>query len=160
VDLTRSVFAPGFTTEGTESIRCFLRDLVGFYVIMEGIFFYAGFAMMLALKRQGKMVGIGEQFEYIMRDESLHLAFGCDLVRTSREENPGAWTGELEREIVELVKQAVALEQRYALDACPHGFLGLRAESFCRYVEHVADRRLERLRLPPLYRVENPFPWM
>ena len=55
---------------------------------MEGIFFYAGFAMMLALKRQGKMVGIGEQFEYIMRDESLHLAFGCDLINTIIEENP------------------------------------------------------------------------
>jgi ribonucleoside-diphosphate reductase beta chain len=160
VDLTRSVFAPGFTTEGTENVRRFLRDLIGFYVIMEGIFFYAGFAMMLALKRQGKMIGIGEQFEYIMRDESLHLAFGCDLVRTICEENPEVWTDEFEREIVELVRRAVELEQRYAVDACPHGFLGLRAESFCRYVEHVADRRLERLRLPPLYRVENPFPWM
>ena len=52
---------------------------------MEGIFFYAGFAMMLALKRQGKMVGIGEQFEYIMRDESIHLAFGCDLINTIKQ---------------------------------------------------------------------------
>ena len=89
VELTRTVFEPGFVTTGTANIQRFLRDLVGFYVIMEGIFFYAGFAMMLALKRQNKMVGIGEQFEYIMRDESLHLAFGCDLINTIRAENPG-----------------------------------------------------------------------
>ncbi len=80
VKITTAVFDPHFKTEGTENVRRFLRDLIGFYVIMEGIFFYAGFAMMLALKRQNKMVGIGEQFEYIMRDESIHLAFGCDLI--------------------------------------------------------------------------------
>src|SRR6476659_764044 len=93
VELTRTVFEPGFVTTGTANIQRFLRDLVGFYVIMEGIFFYAGFAMMLALRRQNKMAGIGEQFEYIMRDESLHLAFGCDLINTIRAENPEVWTG-------------------------------------------------------------------
>ena len=76
-----------------------MRDLVGFYVIMEGIFFYAGFAMMLALKRQNKMIGIGEQFEYIMRDESIHLAFGCDLINTIKVEFPEAWTPEFRTEI-------------------------------------------------------------
>jgi ribonucleoside-diphosphate reductase beta chain len=86
-------------TTGTANIQRFLRDLVGFYVIMEGIFFYAGFAMMLALRRQNKMVGLGEQFEYIMRDESLHLAFGCDLIATIGQENPGVWTPEFKAEI-------------------------------------------------------------
>ena len=94
VELTRTVFEPGFVTTGIANIQRFLRDLVGFYVIMEGIFFYAGFAMMLALRRQNKMVGLGEQFEYIMRDESLHLAFGCDLIATIGQENPGVWTAE------------------------------------------------------------------
>ena len=98
VELTKSVFDPTFTTEGDENIRKFVHDLVGYYVIMEGIFFYAGFAMMLALKRQGKMIGIGEQFEYIMRDESLHLAFGCDLIKTIRTENPQIWTQEFQDE--------------------------------------------------------------
>ena len=88
VELTRSVFDPSFTTEGEVDIRRFVHDLIGYYVIMEGIFFYAGFAMMLALKRQHKMVGIGEQFEYIMRDESLHLAFGCDLINTDQAGEP------------------------------------------------------------------------
>ena len=86
VDLTKSILDPNFSPVGTKNIQLLIHDLIGFYVIMEGIFFYAGFAMMLALKRQNKMVGIGEQFEYIMRDESLHLAFGCDLINTIKQE--------------------------------------------------------------------------
>ncbi len=160
VNLTKSVFDPNFTTEGTENIRKFVRDLIGFYVIMEGIFFYAGFAMMLSLRRQNRMVGIGEQFEYIMRDESLHLAFGVDLIKTICAENPGVWSTEFQNETIELVKQAVDLEARYALDACPDGILGISAEKFCHYVEHIADRRLERLDLPKQYNRENPFTWM
>src|SRR4029078_10026147 len=106
VDLTRTVFDPTFKTEGIENIRLFVRDLVGYYVIMEGIFFYAGFALLLALQRQNKMVGIGEQFEYIMRDESLPLAFGCDLINTIRAENPGIWNNDFSEEVRSLVERA------------------------------------------------------
>jgi ribonucleoside-diphosphate reductase beta chain len=160
VGITKTVFDPTFTTEGTENIRLFVRDLIGYYVIMEGIFFYAGFAMMLALKRQNKMVGIGEQFEYIMRDESLHLAFGCDLINTIKAENPDVWTKDFQDEIVLLIKQAVVLEGKYAHDACPQGLLGINPEKFVEYVQFVADRRLERIGLPKVYKIENPFPWM
>ncbi len=160
VELTKSVFDPNFTTEGDDNIQRFLRDLVGFYVIMEGIFFYAGFAMMLALKRQNKMVGIGEQFEYIMRDESIHLAFGCDLINTIKTEFPDVWTSEFKAEIETLVDQSVAFEQRYAYDACPEGLLGINADQFAQYVEYIADRRLTRLGLPKRYHRDNPFPWM
>lgn len=160
VSLTTSVLDPGFTTQGGENIRRFLRDLIGFYVIMEGIFFYAGFAMMLALKRQNKMVGIGEQFEYIMRDESIHLAFGCDLINTIKTEFPEVWTPVFRAEIEALVDRAVALEQRFAYDACPEGLLGINADAFAQYVEYIADRRLERLSIPKRYFKDNPFPWM
>ena len=160
VELTRSVLDPSFTTEGVENTQQFLRDLVGFYVIMEGVFFYAGFAMMLALKRQNKMVGIGEQFEYIMRDESIHLAFGCDLINTIKTESPEAWTLEFQAEIEGLIQQAVELEKQYAYDACPEGLLGINAKQFAQYVEYIADRRLERLGLGRRYHQENPFPWM
>ena len=160
VGLTETVLDRNFTTEGTENTRRFVRDLVGFYVIMEGIFFYAGFAMMLALKRQNKMIGIGEQFEFIMRDESIHLAFGCDLINTIKAEFPDVWTDEFKEEILELIDRAVELEQRYAHDACPEGLLGINAEQFAQYVEYIADRRLERLGLPKRYDKENPFPWM
>ncbi len=160
VELTTSVFDPNFSTEGSENTQKFVRDLIGFYVIMEGIFFYAGFAMMLALKRQNKMVGIGEQFEYIMRDESIHLAFGCDLINAIKAENPEIWTDSFQQEVTELIKQAVVLEKNYAHDACPQGLLGINAEQFSEYVEYIADRRLERIELPKVYGKKNPFPWM
>lgn len=160
IKLTESIFDPNFTTEGVENIKKFLHDLIGYYVIMEGIFFYAGFAMMLALKRQNKMVGIGEQFEYIMRDESIHLAFGCDLINAIKVENSAVWTEEFQNEIVTLIKEAVVLEARYAHDACPEGLLGINAQQFVDYVEYIADRRLERIGLPKVYFKENPFPWM
>lgn len=160
VKLTTSLFDPNFTTDTTENIQKFLHDLIGYYVIMEGIFFYAGFAMMLALKRQGKMIGVGEQFEYIMRDESIHLAFGCDLINTIKAENPQVWTPKFQEEIVELIKHSVTLEQAYAFDACPQGLLGINAEQFSNYVEYIADRRLERIDLPKVYGKKNPFPWM
>lgn len=160
VQLTTSILNPTFETKGEENIQKFLHDLIGFYVIMEGIFFYAGFAMMLALKRQNKMVGIGEQFEYIMRDESLHLAFGCDLINTIKAENPTIWTADFAQEIENLIKQAVELEKNYALDACPQGILGINAEQFCSYVEYITDRRLERIGLSKLFDTANPFAWM
>ncbi len=160
VELTKSIFDPNFSTEGLDNIKKFLHDLIGYYVIMEGIFFYAGFAMMLALKRQNKMIGVGEQFEFIMRDESLHLAFGCDLINTIKTENPQIWSNEFQRGIVNLIRKAVELEKEYAYDACPRGLLGINAEQFCDYVEYIADRRLERIGLPKIYSKENPFPWL
>ncbi len=160
VNLTQSIFDPTFETEGIDNIRKFIHDLIGYYVIMEGIFFYAGFAMILALKRQVKMIGIGEQFEYIMRDESLHLAFGCDLINTIKAEIPEVWTDDFQKEIIGLIEKAVELEKKYAYDACPHGLLGINADQFCDYVEHITDRRLERIGLAKLFDKENPFPWM
>ncbi len=160
IQLTKSVFNPNFSTKGSKNIQQFVHDLIGYYVIMEGIFFYAGFAMMLALKRQNKMVGIGEQFEYIMRDESIHLAFGCDLINTIKAENPEIWTQQFQDEVVELIKHSVILEKAYAHDACPQGLLGINAEQFSEYVEYIADRRLERIDLPKVYGRKNPFPWM
>lgn len=160
VGLTKSIFNPNFEIVDDSTTKLFVKDLIGFYVIMEGIFFYAGFAMMLSLKRHKKMIGIGEQFEYIMRDESLHLAFGCDLINTIIKENPSIWTMEFKKEIVSLIKQAVELEMAYAIEACPNGLLGISSKQFCDYVQHIADRRLERLGLEKVYYKENPFLWM
>ena len=160
MNLTKVVFDPHFKTDSLQNIQNFLHDLIGFYVVMEGIFFYAGFAMMLALKRQNKMAGIGEQFEFIMRDESVHLAFGCDLINTIKLENPSVWTPEFQAKITSVIKKAVQLEQKYAHDACPTGLLGINAHQFSEYVEYIADRRLERIGLAKQYNRENPFPWM
>lgn len=160
VDLTRSIDQPDFTLETPDDVRELVRDLVGFYVIMEGIFFYAGFAMMLGLKRRNKMVGIGQQFEYIMRDESLHLGFGVDLIEHIRVEHADVWTDEFEREVRALITDAVELEQIYARQACPDGIVGMSADQFAQYVEYIADRRLHQLGLDNAYGTANPFPWM
>ena len=160
IDMTKSIFDPSFKTDSTEKMRLFIHDLIGYYVIMEGIFFYAGFAMILALKRQNIMIGVGEQFEFIMRDESIHLAFGCDLINTIKKENPEIWSEEFQKEIVDLIKKSVELEKKYSFDACPKGLLGINASQFADYVEYIADRRLERIGLEKQYGKENPFPWM
>lgn len=160
VDITKSIFDPNFKTDSTENIQKFVFDLIGFYVIMEGIFFYAGFAMMLSLLRNNRMVGIGEQFQYILRDESIHVNFGIDLINTIIEENPEIWTPEFKKQILDAIIRAVELECAYAEDALPRGILGLRADTVSTYVEYIADRRLERLNLDRQYNVESPFPWM
>lgn len=160
INMTKSVMDPGFTTDTLENKQKFLHDLVGYYVIMEGIFFYAGFVMMLSFMRQNKMVGVGEQFQFILRDESVHLAFGTDLITTMIAENPEIWTSEMQATITENIKKAVELESEYARDCLPRGILGLNADAVVQYVQYVADRRLERIGLDKAYGVENPFPWM
>lgn len=160
VNMTKSVLDPSFNTKGTENIQRFVHDLVGYYIIMEGIFFYAGFAMMLSMLRSNKMVGIGEQFQFILRDETVHLAFGSDLINTIVKENPEIWTPEFKNIITENIKKGVELESQYADDALPRGILGLRADVVKEYLKYIADRRLERINLDKVYGVENPFPWM
>jgi len=160
LEITKSVLDPSFNTVGTQNIQRFVHDLVGYYVIMEGIFFYAGFAMMLSMLRQNKMIGVGEQFQFILRDETVHLAFGSDLINTIVKENPEIWTAEFKQVIVENIKKGVELEITYANDSLPNGILGMRADVVGQYVKFIADRRLERIGLTKVYDVENPFPWM
>lgn len=160
IGITRRIFDPTFSINNAKDLQDFLYDLIGFYVIMEGIYFYAGFAMMLALKRQKKMTGIGEQFEFILRDEAVHLAFGCDLINTLKVEHPDIWKEDFQEIIIRDMKKAVELESKYAYDACPRGLVGINAREFCNYVQYIADRRFERLGLPKQYETPNPFPWM
>jgi ribonucleoside-diphosphate reductase beta chain len=160
VDMTKSVFDPTFSTEGTENIQRFVHDLVGYYVIMEGIFFYAGFAMMLSMLRKNRMVGVGEMFQFILRDESVHLAFGADLINTIVQENPEIWTPEFKQTLTKNIMHGVELENKYADAALPRGVVGLVPASVKQYVEHIADRRLERIGLERQYHKDNPFPWM
>lgn len=158
--LTEDILKPDFTTATTEGAGKFLENLIGYYIIMEGIFFYSGFVMILSFHRQNKMTGIGEQFQYILRDETVHLNFGIDLINSIKEENPAIWTPEFQEHIVNLIRQAVELEYLYAEDCLPRGILGLTAPMFREYVQYIADRRLERIGLKPIYKSKNPFPWM
>lgn len=160
MELTADVLNPNFTTATQEGAQKFLENLIGFYVIMEGLFFYSGFVMILSFHRQNKMTGIGEQFQYILRDESIHLNFGIDLINTIKAENPELWSPEFQARISNKIQQAVELECNYAADCLPRGILGLTAPMFRDYVGYIADRRLERIGLKTIYGTKNPFPWM
>ncbi len=161
VNMTKSIFDNKFEIKTTEDVQKFVNDLVGYYIIMEGIFFYAGFVMMLSFMRQNKMVGVGEQFQFILRDESVHLAFGADLINEIVKENPDIWTNDFKQTITDAIKKAVDLEVAYAKDCMPKGgILGLNVDAIKQYVEYIADRRLERIHLEKVYGSENPFPWM
>lgn len=160
MQLTEDILRPDFNTSTPENTRKFLENLIGFYIIMEGIFFYSGFVMILSFHRQNKMTGIGEQFQYILRDETIHLNFGIDLINGIKEENPHLWTPDFQDYITDRIKQAVELEIQYAEDCLPNGILGLTASMFRDYVQYIADRRLERIGLKAEYRSKNPFPWM
>jgi ribonucleoside-diphosphate reductase beta chain len=160
ISITQSLLDPHFNTVGADNIRKFVNDLIGYYVIMEGIFFYAGFAMMLSFQRNNKMIGVAEQFQFILRDESVHLAFGTDLINAIIAENPDIWTDEFKKATIDKITKAVELECAYADDCLPRGVMGLNAETIKQYMHYIADRRLERLGLPQTYNATNPFPWL
>ena len=160
MELTKEVLDPDFRTDSLEGMQTLLKNLIGFYLIMEGIFFYTGFVMILSFHRRNLMKGIGEQFQYILRDETIHLNFGIDLINGIKSENPEIWTPEFQQQMVDRIREAVELEIAYAKDCLPNGVLGLNADLFRDYVQYIADRRLERIQLPTQYGSSNPFPWM
>jgi len=152
---------PEFTTGTLENDQKLLKSLIVFSCIMEGIFFYVGFVQILALGRQNKMTGAAEQYQYILRDESMHCNFGVDLVNTIKLENPHLWTPEFRQELVALFKKAVDLEYAYAEATMPRGVLGLNAPMFKEYLRFICNRRCRQIGLDELFPgAENPFPWM
>lgn len=161
LQFTQELCDPNFHTGTPQTDQRLLRNLIGFYVIMEGIFFYVGFVQMLSFGRRNKMVGASEQFQYILRDESMHLNYGIDVINQIKIENPHLWTEEFRNEIAALIREAVDLEYRYAVDSMPRGVLGLNAAMFGDYLRFIANRRCAQIGLPAQYPgVANPFPWM
>jgi len=152
---------PAFKTGTMENDQKLLRSLIVFSCIMEGLFFYVGFVQILALGRQNKMMGSSEQYQYILRDESMHCNFGIDLVNTVKMENPHLWTPEFREEIRTLMKKGVDLEYAYAEDTMPRGVLGLNAGMFKEYLRFIANRRCQQIGIDALFdKADNPFPWM
>ncbi|MBI3156799.1 MAG: ribonucleotide-diphosphate reductase subunit beta [Burkholderiales bacterium] len=156
-----TIMDPGFRTGTPEADRKLLESLIVFACLMEGLFFYVGFAQILALGRQNKMTGAAEQYQYILRDESMHCNFGIDMINAIKLENPHLWTPAFRQRVRELFQTAVDLEYRYAEDTMPRGVLGLNASMFKGYLRYIANRRAAQIGLEPLYpNEENPFPWM
>lgn len=158
---TLSLSDPHFSTGSFENDQRLLRDLIAFYVIFEGIFFYVGFTQIFSLGRQNKMMGTSEQFQYILRDESMHMNFGIDVINQIKTENPHLWTSDLQKEATEMIRQGVDLEHAYAIDTMPRGILGLNSEMFKEYLFYIANRRCMQIGLSEIYPgATNPFPWM
>ncbi|AMM24077.1 ribonucleotide-diphosphate reductase subunit beta [Variovorax sp. PAMC 28711] len=152
---------PHFKTGTHETDQTLLKSLIVFACLMEGLFFYVGFTQILALGRQNKMTGAAEQYQYILRDESMHCNFGIDLINQLKLENPGLWTTEFKAEIKALFLEAVELEYKYAEDTMPRGVLGMNASMFKGYLRYIANRRAQQIGLETLFpNEENPFPWM
>ena len=152
---------PEFKTGTPEADRQLLRSLIVFACIMEGLFFYVGFVQILALGRQNKMTGAAEQYQYILRDESMHLNFGVDVINQIKLENPHLWTPEFREEVRTLIQKGVELEYRYAEDTMPRGVLGMNAPMFKEYLRFIANRRCQQIGVDVLYPgANNPFPWM
>lgn len=158
---TQSLGDPTFKTGTPEADQRLLRDLIAFYVVFEGIFFYVGFVQIFSLGRRNKMIGTAEQLQYILRDESMHLNFGIDVINQIKLENPHLWSKAFQAEIRELIKSGVDLEYEYAIDTMPRGVLGLNAGLFKEYLEFIANRRCAQIGLEEMYPgATNPFPWM
>ena len=152
---------PSFETGTPENDQKLLRSLIVFACIMEGLFFYVGFTQILAMGRQNKMTGAAEQYQYILRDESLHCNFGIDMINQIKLENPHLWTPEFKEELRGLFEKAVELEYRYAEDTMPRGVLGLNAPMFKGYLRYICNRRCMQIGLEAMFpNEENPFPWM
>jgi len=160
LSFNEGIFNPAFKTGTLEADQKFLENMIIFSVIMEGIFFYSSFAVILGFKRQNKMVGTAEEIEYIMRDESQHLNFGIEMVNTIKAEQPELWTASFQQKIIDHVKEAARLEYEFATTAFPKGIFGMNAESFKQYIEYISDRRLNRIGLPSQFNAQNPFTWM
>jgi ribonucleoside-diphosphate reductase beta chain len=158
---TQSMADPAFHTGTPEGDQRLLRDLIAFYVVFEGIFFYVGFVQLLSFGRRNKMTGTAEQIQYIMRDESMHMNFGIDVINQIKQENPHVWTAAFKEEARAMIREATELEIRYAHDTMPRGVLGLNASMFIDYLHFIANRRCQQIGLIELFPgATNPFPWM
>ncbi|WP_286975171.1 ribonucleotide-diphosphate reductase subunit beta, partial [Pseudomonas sp.] len=158
---TRSISDPTFDTGTVETDKELLRNLVAYYCVLEGIFFYCGFTQILSMGRRNKMTGVAEQFQYILRDESMHLNFGIDVINQIKIENPHLWDAQMKEEATQMILQGTQLEIEYARDTMPRGVLGMNAAMMEDYLKFIANRRLTQIGLKEEYPgTTNPFPWM
>ena len=158
---THELSDPNFSTGTIEADQQLLRNLIGFYGVTEGIFFYCGFTQILSMGRRNKMTGVAEQFQYILRDESMHLNFGIDVINQIKLENPHLWTEEFKEEVTQMILEGTTLEIEYARDTMPRGVLGMNAAMMEDYLHFIANRRLTQLGLTEQFPgATNPFPWM
>ncbi len=140
--------------------RSFLLNLICFAACIEGLFFYGAFAYVYFLRSRGLLNGLASGTNWVFRDESMHMAFAFDVVDVVRREEPDLFDDELHAQVVEMLKEAVDAETRFAEDLLGGGVAGMSVADLRAYLEHVADRGLAVLGLPRVYGTANPFAFM
>lgn len=140
--------------------RAFLLNLICFAACIEGLFFYGAFAYVYFLRSRGLLNGLASGTNWVFRDESMHMAFAFDVVDTIRAEEPDLFDADLERQIKDMVTEAVDCEAQFAEDLLEQGVSGLSLADMREYLQHVADRRLVTLGIAPIYSSQNPFAFM
>ena len=158
---TRELSDPTFQTGTVETDKGLLKNLIAYYCVMEGIFFYCGFTQILSMGRRNKMTGTSEQFQYILRDESMHVNFGIDVINQIKLENSQLWDDDMRALATRMILEGAELETRYARDTMPRGVLGMNANTMAEYLQFIANRRLAQIGLSEQFPgAKNPFPWM
>ncbi len=146
--------------ETREHRRQFLLNLICFASCIEGLFFFAAFAYVYYFRSKGLLHGLAGGTNWVFRDESCHLEFAFEVVRIVREQEPDLWDSELERQIIEMLEEAVDAEVQFAEDLLSGGVAGLSLRDMRQYLGYVADARLQRLGIPPAFGTKNPFAFM
>jgi ribonucleoside-diphosphate reductase beta chain len=140
--------------------RAFLLNLICFAACIEGLFFYGAFAYVYFLRSRGLLNGLASGTNWVFRDESMHMAFAFDVVDSVRAQEPGLFDAELAGQVRDMLADAVECETQFAQDLLGQGMPGLSLPSMREYLQHVADRRLIRLQMEPLYGSANPLQFM
>jgi ribonucleoside-diphosphate reductase beta chain len=138
----------------------FLKNLICFAACVEGLFFFGAFAYVYFLRSRGLLHGLAAGTSWVFRDESAHMDFAFEVVRTVRREEPELFDAELEQEVARMIEAAVACESEFAADLLQGGVVGLSLGDMRQYLEFCADQRLVTLGLAKRYGAKNPFPFM
>ncbi|MDO9265967.1 MAG: ribonucleotide-diphosphate reductase subunit beta [Sulfurimonas sp.] len=128
--------------------------------ILEGIYFYSGFAYIYTLARSGKMLGSAQMIRFIQRDEVTHLVLFQNLINSLRKERPDLFTEQLKSEVIAMFKQAVKLESDWGKYITQGQILGLTDAILEQYIQYLADDRLSSVGFAKLYNVTNPIKWV
>lgn len=146
--------------ETTAQRRQFLLNLICFACCIEGLFFFAAFAYVYYLRSRGLLHGLASGTNWVFRDESCHMAFAFEVIRTARSEEPELFDDELKAQVVRMLDEAVECEMQFAQDVLSGGVAGLSPKDMRQYLQFCADQRLTQLGLPRHFGASNPFAFM
>lgn len=148
------------TLQTKEDRRKFLMNLICFATCVEGLFFFAAFAYVYFLRSKGLLAGLATGTNWVFRDESMHMAFALEVIKTVRKEEPDLFNEQMEDMVTQMMEDAIDCEMEFATDILQFGIAGMNAKDMRQYLEFVADQRLESLNIAPRYNVKNPFGFM